>query len=197
MPKTLAKVRPLPQPLRTFSPAPGQAADLALKTNLSSSYAEIPRLRDWIGHLAEYAGMAPADLFDLRLAAIETFFHVIEEAYDGEDTGVVKATLLLRGDEVRLVLRDYGRKLTGFTAGMERIPDAEGTQLFLIRRLVDEVKFHTSLPRGTAVEIMKRLAPSPGRKDPPSPAAKVQPRSSPRATTSRRRTGSHKRPASE
>jgi anti-sigma regulatory factor (Ser/Thr protein kinase) len=159
MSKTLAKVRPLPQPLRTFSPGPGRNPDLVLKTNLSSSYSEVPRLRDWIGHLAEYAGMTPADLFDLRLAAIEIFFHMIEEAYDGEDTGVVKATLLLRGDEVRLVLRDYGRKLTGCLADAEYVPDAGGTHLFLIRRLADEVKFHTSLPRGTAVEIMKRLTP--------------------------------------
>lgn len=172
MPRALAKPRPLPQPIRTFSPARGQTVDLALKTNLSSAYVEIRRLREWIGHLAEVADMAPADLFDLRIAAVEAFIHIIEEAYEGDQHGVVKATLLLKGGEVRLVLRDYGRKVAGVAEENACIPGADGANLFLIRRLVDEVKFHTSLPRGTAVEIMKRFDKKPETEteaDPESP----------------------------
>jgi anti-sigma regulatory factor (Ser/Thr protein kinase) len=139
MPRTLAKPRPLPQPLRTFSPSSGQAVDLALKTHLSSAYAEIRRLREWITHLAEVADMPPADHFDLQIAAVEAFIHIIEDAYEGDQHGVIKATLLLRGAEVRLVLRDYGRKPGGVAEEGANIPEAEGANLFLIRRLVDEV----------------------------------------------------------
>jgi anti-sigma regulatory factor (Ser/Thr protein kinase) len=131
--------------------------DLALKTHFSSAYVEIHRLREWIGHLADVASMSPVDVFDLRIAAIEAFIHIIEEAYEGDQHGVVKATLLLRGGEVRLVLRDYGRKLATTMEEDACVPGAGGANLFLIRRLVDEVKFHTSLPRGTAVEILKRF----------------------------------------
>jgi anti-sigma regulatory factor (Ser/Thr protein kinase) len=159
----MAKPRPLPQPIRSFSPSPGQPVDLALKTNLSTSYSEIPRLREWIGHLADFAGMSPADLFDLRIAALEAFIHLVEETYEGDEHGVVKATLLLRGEEVRLVLRDYGRRLPRLADEPESVPDPDGAHLFLMRRLVDEVKFHASLPRGTAVEIMKRLVRPPAR----------------------------------
>lgn len=170
MPRALAKPRPLPQPVRTFSPHGGEAVDLALKTHFSSAYVEIHRLREWIGHLATVAGMAPADLFDLRIAAIEAFIHIIEEAYEGDQHGVIKATLLLRGGEVRLVLRDYGRKLAASVEEDACVPGAGGANLFLIRRLVDEVKFHTSLPRGTAVEILKRFdrrpPAEPGRRPP-------------------------------
>jgi anti-sigma regulatory factor (Ser/Thr protein kinase) len=81
---------------------------------------------------------------------------------------VVKATLLLRGGEVRLVLRDYGRKLSASVEEDACVPGAGGANLFLIRRLVDEVKFHTSMPRGTAIEILKRFdrqpAAEPGRR---------------------------------
>lgn len=159
MPRTVARPKPLPQPLRTFSPGPGAAVDIALKTDLASSYREIPRLRSWLGHLAEIADMQPLALFEFRLAAIETFVHMIEDAYQGDEHGVVKATLLVRGPEVRLVLRDYGQKLAPLSEDRSRIPEGMGCELFLIQRLADEVKFHTSLPRGTAVEIMKRLAP--------------------------------------
>jgi anti-sigma regulatory factor (Ser/Thr protein kinase) len=157
MPRTLVKPKPLPEPLRTFSPVPGAAVDVALKTDLTSSYREIPRLREWLGHLTEIAAMAPADLFELRLAAIEIFIHMVEDAYQGDEHGVIKVTLLVRGPEVRLVLRDYGQKIAPISEDHSRVPDGKGAELFLIQRLADEVKFHASLPRGTAVEIMKRL----------------------------------------
>jgi len=168
MPRTLTRAKPLPQPLRTFSPAPGGLVDVALKTDLTSSYREIPRLREWLGHLTEITGMAPADLFEFRLAAIETFVHMIEHAYQGDERGMIKVTLLLRGPEVRLVLRDYGQKILPISEDRSRVPEGRGAELFLIQRFADEVKFHTSLPRGTAVEIMKRLdRPRDGRGDPP------------------------------
>jgi anti-sigma regulatory factor (Ser/Thr protein kinase) len=160
MPRTARRATSPTQPLRAFSPSGGPAVDLALKTTLSSSYRELPRLRDWIDHFAEYAGMSPADRFALRLAAMEIFLHVVEEAYDGEESGIVKATMLLRGAEVRLVLRDFGRRPFHLPEEHTGVPHARGSQLFLIRRLVDEVKFHTSLARGKAIEIMKRWTPS-------------------------------------
>jgi anti-sigma regulatory factor (Ser/Thr protein kinase) len=196
MPRTAHRATSPPQPLRAFSPAGGAAVDLALKTTLSSSYRELPRLRDWIDHFAEYAGMSPADRFVLRLAAMEIFMHVVEEAYDGEESGVVKATMLLRGPEVRLVLRDFGRRPFQLPEEHTGVPHARGSQLFLIRQLVDEVKFHTSLARGKAIEIMKRWSPvtAPGAVvatplpvsapvgSPPAPASPPRPR----ATRSRR-----------
>jgi anti-sigma regulatory factor (Ser/Thr protein kinase) len=143
-----------------------------LKTTLSSSYRELPRLRDWIDHFAEYAGMSPADRFVLRLAAMEIFMHVVEEAYDGEESGIVKATMLLRGSEVRLVLRDFGRRPFQLAEERTGVPHARGSQLFLIRRLVDEDNFHTSLARGKAIEIMKRWTPVTAPEGPaPTPAA--------------------------
>jgi len=167
MPRTLTRAKPLPQPLRTFSPQPGGLVDVALKTDLTSSYREIPRLREWLGHLAEIADMAPADLFEFRLAAIETFMHMVEHAYQGDERGLIKATLLVRGPEVRLVLRDYGQKIVPISEDRSRVPDGRGADLFLIQRFADEVKFHTSLPRGTAIEIMKRLDRSHGNADLP------------------------------
>jgi anti-sigma regulatory factor (Ser/Thr protein kinase) len=168
MPRTLAKPKPLPlpQPLRAFSPTAGAPVDVALKMDLTSSYREIPRLREWIGHLNEIAAIAPVALFEFRLAAIETFIHMVEYAYQGDEHGVIKATLLVRGLEVRLVLRDYGQKIVSISEDRNRVPDGKGSELFLIQRLADEVKFHASLPRGTAVEIMKRLDPVPGGEDP-------------------------------
>jgi hypothetical protein len=49
-----------------------------------------------------------------------------------------------------------------------------GSELFLIQRLADEVKFHTSLPRGSAVEIMKRLE-TPGSVPPARRTAASEP----------------------
>jgi anti-sigma regulatory factor (Ser/Thr protein kinase) len=158
MPRTVTRARSLPEPLSAFSPAAGETIDFALKTTLSSSYRELPRLRDWIDHLAEYAGMAPADRFELRLAAMEIFIHIIQEAYEGEESGIVKATMLIRGSEIRLVLRDFGRRPYSLSDEGWGVPSARGSHLFLIRRLVDEVKFHTSLPRGKAIEVLKRCS---------------------------------------
>jgi anti-sigma regulatory factor (Ser/Thr protein kinase) len=157
MPRTLSRAKPLPQPLRTFSPEPGALVELALKTDFASAYREIPRLRTWLSHVTEITDMAPAALFEFRLAALETFLHMVEHAYQGNEHGTIKATLLLRGREVRLVLRDYGQKLVPLSEERTQVPAGCGADLFLIQRLADEVKFHTSLPRGTAVEIMKRL----------------------------------------
>ena len=153
------KHQPITQKLQRFSPTPGQNADLTLKTSLRSSYLEIKKLRDWLGNLGEFAGLLPGDLFELRAAAVEAFIYLIEEAYEGEDSGLIKATALVRGQELRLVLRDFGRQfLKPRLIGMEPpVPDSTGHGLLLIRNLADEVKFHTSLRRGTAIEIMKYL----------------------------------------
>lgn len=196
MPRTTGHRATSPtQPLRAFSPAGGPAVDLALKTTLSSSYRELPRLRDWIDHFAEYAGMAPADRFALRLAAMEIFLHVVEEAYDGEESGVVKATMLLKGPEVRLVLRDFGRRPFNLAEEHTGVPHARGAQLFLIRRLVDEVKFHTSLARGKAIEIMKRWSPAEPTATTPSPqAALATPGPEPSTTTDPKRAPSARGP---
>jgi anti-sigma regulatory factor (Ser/Thr protein kinase) len=151
------KRQPITQKLQRFSPMPGQSADLALKTSLRSSYLDIKKLRDWLGNLGEFAGLGPAQLLELRAAAIEAFIYLIEEAYDGEDSGLIKATALVRGSELRLVLRDFGRQfLKPRLIGVDpEIPDASGHCLLLIRAFADEVKFHTSLRRGSAIEIMK------------------------------------------
>jgi len=196
MPRTTGHRATSPtQPLRAFSPAGGPAVDLALKTTLSSSYRELPRLRDWIDHFAEYAGMAPADRFALRLAAMEIFLHVVEEAYDGEESGVVKATMLLKGPEVRLVLRDFGRRPFNMAEEHTGVPHARGAQLFLIRRLVDEVKFHTSLARGKAIEIMKRWSPAgPTATTPPPQAALAIPDPDPSTPTDPKRAPSARGP---
>ncbi len=171
MPRTVTRAKSLPEPLSAFSPAAGEAIDFALKTTLSSSYRELPRLREWIDHLAEYAGMAPADRFELRLAAMEIFIHIIQEAYEGEESGIVKATMLIRGSEVRLVLRDFGRRPYNMSDEGWSVPAARGSHLFLIRRLVDEVKFHTSLPRGKAIEVLKRCSALTPRPQPALPAS--------------------------
>ena len=65
------------------------------------------------------------------------------------------------------MLRDYGQKIVPLSEERAQVPAGCGADLFLIQRLADEVKFHTSLPRGTAVEIMKRLdRPAARRTDP-------------------------------
>jgi anti-sigma regulatory factor (Ser/Thr protein kinase) len=153
------KNQPITQKLQRFSPMPGQNADLALKTSLRSTYQDIKKLREWLGNLAEFAGLPPSDLLELRAAALEAFVYLIEEAYEGEDSGLIKATAMVRGQELRLVLRDFGRQfLKPRLIGAEpSVPDAVGHGLLLIRSLADEVKFHTSLRRGTAIEIMKYL----------------------------------------
>lgn len=156
---TAKKHQPITQKLQRFSPTPGQHADLALKTSLRSTYMDIKKLRDWLGNLAEFAGLLPGDLLELRAAAVEAFIYLIEEAYEGEDSGLIKATAIVRGQELRLVLRDFGRQfLKPRLIGMDpAVPDAAGHNLLMIRALADEVKFHTSLRRGTAIEIMKYL----------------------------------------
>lgn len=153
------KHQPITQKLQRFSPTPGQHADLALKTSLRSTYLDIKKLRDWLGNLTEFAGLAPGDQIELRAAAVEAFIYLIEEAYEGEESGLIKATALLRGQELRLVLRDFGRQfLKPRLIGMQpAVPDSAGHDLLLIRSFADEVKFHTSLRRGTAIEIMKFL----------------------------------------
>jgi anti-sigma regulatory factor (Ser/Thr protein kinase) len=208
MPRTVTRAKSLPEPLSAFSPAAGEAIDFALKTTLSSSYRELPRLREWIDQLAEYAGMAPADRFELRLAAMEIFIHIIQEAYEGEESGIVKATMLIRGSEIRLVLRDFGRRPYNLSDEGWSVPAARGSQLFLIRRLVDEVKFHTSLPRGKAIEVLKRctmltgarpqpVLPETSATPPPAPAATFEAAPGERIAPSGKRRPRAPRPSAE
>ncbi len=155
--------QPITQKLQRFSPAQGQNADMAFKTSLRSTYLDIRKLRDWLNQLGELSGLSPAGVMDLRAAAVEAFIFLIEEAYEGDDSGLIKATMLVRKGEVRLVLRDFGRQVLRprVLGAAPEVPDANGHAVLLIQRLADEVKFHTSLRRGSAIELMKLLDTTP------------------------------------
>ena len=125
---------------------------------IGSELSDVARARDWISDLAEEAGLSPQDSYELQLVVSEACTNSITHAYRMEKGHVVQLSAEIDRARIRLVIRDFGRKLD---LEEYREPDLEhraegGYGIYLLRRLMDEVHFDVSRGEGTELTLVKR-----------------------------------------
>jgi serine/threonine-protein kinase RsbW len=118
----------------------------------------IKNVRHWIaGILLDY-GAPPPIVNDLVLAASEAVTNSVTHSYESTREGVVDVQVLFMGNDVHVVVRDYGASFATeeFQAPDLSIPHESGYGLFLIRSLVNSVTV-VPLERGTEIHMVKNL----------------------------------------
>ncbi len=124
---------------------------------IESELTEVSRARDWISALTHQAGLSSQESYELQLVLSEACTNAIKHAYGMEKNHPVELSAAIDDDQIRLIIRDFGRKMN---PQEYREPNLEicaegGYGVYLMRCLMDEVRFDVSHDRGTELTLVK------------------------------------------
>ncbi len=133
-------------------------------------FTSLDAIREFAAQAAREAGLSDGDVYAIQLAVDEACSNIIEHAYGGEDRGEIECHCAVGPEQLIVVLRDQGAR---FDAASVPEPDLTGDLderqtgglgLYLIRHLVDDVRFESDAS-GNVVTLVKRKPP---RRDTPN-----------------------------
>jgi serine/threonine-protein kinase RsbW len=137
----------------------GKGSTLRLKAILEN----VPVAIDCVSRLAERAGFDKSALYEIQLAVDEVCANVVQHAYEGSEPGDMEISCLLEDQTLTIRVRDWG---WGFDPNGVEVPDIEapleertlgGLGLFIIRSVMDRVKFTFDPDLGNELTMSKRL----------------------------------------
>lgn len=125
---------------------------------IQSEAAEVVRARDWISALACKAGISQQEALELQLVLSEACTNAIKHAYGMRKGYPIKLSATIGDDRIRLVIRDFGRKmdLQKYQKPDLGDPPDSGYGIYLMQCLMDEVHFDVSYDEGTELTLVKR-----------------------------------------
>jgi serine/threonine-protein kinase RsbW len=135
---------------------------LMLKSKFSADFANLAPIRAFVGDAAERAGLSGKDVYAVQLAADEACSNVIEHAYEGIPNGEIELVCDAQAGQVTVVIHDHGKI---FDITNVRPPnlgkdlserEVGGLGVFLIHKLMDEVRFSSSKKTGNTLTLVKR-----------------------------------------
>ena len=115
--------------------------------------------RGWLSALAKRAGLDEGAAHDVLVAFTEACANACRHAYGGRRDGRIEIDVRLEGGALEIRVRDFGRRFDP-----DGVPEPEfddpregGYGVFLMRNLMDDVRFGVDGP-GTEVAMIKRAA---------------------------------------
>ena len=131
-----------------------------LESNLTirGELTEVGRAREWISELANQASISSQVRYELQLAVSEACTNAIKHAYGMASGHDIELSAKIDGEEIRLVIRDYGTKLDleAYKEPDPEDPSEGGYGIYILRSLMDEVHFDVSHDQGTEVTLIKQ-----------------------------------------
>lgn len=133
-------------PIRTF---PGQ-------------YKSLAEISEFVAQGAQDAGLDSKGVYAVKLAVDEACTNIIEHGYGGEGVGKIECSFDVDLDGLTITLRDWG---TAFNPNDVPEPDfnvpieelqPRGAGLYLMRKLMDEVRFKFNSKGGNILVMVKK-----------------------------------------
>jgi anti-sigma regulatory factor (Ser/Thr protein kinase) len=131
----------------------------------TAKFEFLDEIRDFVGSIARDAGFGDRDVYNIQLATDEAASNIIEHAYEGVSDGVLEISCGLKSHEaIHVVLVDHGAP---FDPSEVPDPDLEadlserkigGLGIFLMRKLMDEVRYHAGPGNSNTLTLIKRKA---------------------------------------
>lgn len=125
-------------------------------------FDSLPKIGDFVGKAARYAGLNDKAIYAMQLAVDEACSNIIDHAYGGEDLGEIECSVIVTEDGLTIILRDRGDPFNP-----QNIPDPRmnipledlkprGVGVFLMRKMVDKVQYEYS-PEGSNILTLTKL----------------------------------------
>lgn len=130
------------------------------RLKISGRYDSIPLITEFVSEAARAAGLDEDAIFHCQMAVDEACTNVIEHAYGGDGKGNIEVTCHVSPGKCVISILDTGRPFDPEsvpkpdpTMPLDKI-EPGGVGLHLMRKLMDEVKFHFS-DQGTTLVMVK------------------------------------------
>lgn len=126
-------------------------------------YESLPAISDFITQFARDIGFDEDGVYAVELAVDEACTNIIEHAYKHQDGKIVcKCTKINNG--IKIVLEDQGRTFDPGTVPevdptlpLEKL-SPRGAGIFLMRKMMDEVRFEFFPEKGNVLTMVKHMA---------------------------------------
>jgi serine phosphatase RsbU (regulator of sigma subunit)/putative methionine-R-sulfoxide reductase with GAF domain/anti-sigma regulatory factor (Ser/Thr protein kinase) len=138
-----------------------------------ANFEALDSIREFVGDSARDAGMDAKEIYAVQLATDEAASNVIEHAYEGASNGELEISCEINSESLTIVMHDRGEPfdpnkvvVPDVTADLDERP-LGGLGVFLMHKLMDEVRYKTSPKTGNVLTMIKRRAgvPAPKKKN--------------------------------
>jgi anti-sigma regulatory factor (Ser/Thr protein kinase) len=132
---------------------------------VKSELANLAQIAEFVTEQAQSVGMDDDQVFAIQMAVDEACTNSMEHAYNGHDDGEVTVCCYGENDDFVVKITDLGDQ---FDPSAVPEPDISqpleersvgGLGIFLMRRLMDSVEFHTDPDNGNEVIMRKHRKP--------------------------------------
>jgi serine/threonine-protein kinase RsbW len=125
-------------------------------------YESLQAISDFIKRAAKEAGLDREATYAVELAVDEACSNIIDHAYAGENKGEIECTCTPAPDALTITLRDRGRPFDPTGAPLPKVKGPlyrlkrRGVGVYLIRNMVDELKYEATADRGNLLTLVKK-----------------------------------------
>jgi serine/threonine-protein kinase RsbW len=132
------------------------------KVSYPAQFQYLEDIRDFVSGIAREGGFNEKEIYSIQLAADEAASNIIEHAYAGVTDGELELACGMKDDLLTITLLDYGKP---FDPDSVRPPDLKarlferqigGLGIYLMRKLMDEVRYESSAEAGNRLTLTKR-----------------------------------------
>ncbi len=104
------------------------------------------------------AGFSRKEARKIVLAVDEACSNIIKYAYEGDHTRPVSLTITSGGEGLRIVLKDWGKRVDRSTIAPRKLADVRpgGLGTHFMQTVFDTVHYDTEGEQGTALTLVKR-----------------------------------------
>jgi serine/threonine-protein kinase RsbW len=122
----------------------------------------LDEIREFVSGVAKQGGFSEKDVYAIQLAADEAASNIIEHAYEDVPDGQITITCEMKGASLVITLRDEGK---AFDPSRVKQPNLKadlserkigGLGIYLMRKLMDEVRYQSSPGAGNTLTMIKR-----------------------------------------
>ena len=132
------------------------------KVTFIANFDILDEIREFIGEIARQANFSEKEIYSIQLAADEACSNIIEHAYEGIDTGKIECECEFSRGELEIVFRDQGKKFNPSSVPEPNLKadlserQIGGLGMYLMRKLMDEVKYESTPQAGNVLTMRKR-----------------------------------------
>jgi serine/threonine-protein kinase RsbW len=124
-------------------------------------FENLAKISEFVVKAARAAGLNEEAVYAVDLAVDEACTNIIEHAYGGEGQGIIHCTCAVIADGLKIVLQDFGQPFNPAEIPEPntkvRLKDLKdrGAGLFLMRKVMDEVRFEFTPGAGNLLTMVK------------------------------------------
>lgn len=122
----------------------------------------LDEIREFVAGIAREAGFTEKEVYSIQLATDEAASNIIEHAYQGVKNGQIEISCKFQNSSLTITLRDWGKLFDPSKVAQPNLKadlsdrKIGGLGIYLMRKLMDEVRYESSPISGNVLTLVKR-----------------------------------------